>query len=131
MFEDQAVTRGKRDEGKERKWREVLGEQRRSKQSVRAFCRERGLKEASFYRWRQVIYRRDRRDAEATGAEALPSRMPALAPVMVIDGPSGDVKSSASVIEIVLDGGATVRVPSSSTSEQLGMVIDVLERSRC
>lgn len=128
MFEDQSVMRGKCDEEKERKWRGVLEEQRQSGESVRAFCRERGLKEASFYRWRQVI---GRRDAEVTQAEASTSM---LAPVVVVKERSHSNSSHferSVAIEILLRGGATVRVPCGSTSEQLGMVLDVLERSRC
>jgi hypothetical protein len=123
MVKSQAVTRGKRDGKKERKWREVLGEQRQSGQSVREFCREQGLKEASFYRWRQVI---GRRDTEATQAEV------SLASVVLVE--DRDNESSyfgPTAIEIVLCGGTMVRVPHDSTSGQLGMVLEVLGRSRC
>ena len=116
-----------RDVGKERQWRGLLRKQKRSGQSVRAFCRERGLKEASFYHWRQKIEQRDR-EVHATRSAAS-----ALAPVVVVDAPNCDAKNSAvsMAIEILFSGGTIVRVPSGSTSEQLGMVLDVLGRSRC
>jgi len=126
MVEDQAVTLGKRDEGKEQKWREVLGEYGQSGQAVREFCRERGLKEASFYRWRQVI---GRRDADGMQAEA---SIAMLAPVVVVEDRDGESSHSGpTAIEIVLRHGTIVRVPGKATREQLGMVLDALERSRC
>ena len=127
MHKSQAGGRGRRDAGKERQWRGLITEQRQSGESVRAFCRSRELREASFYHWRQKIERRDR-EVHVTRSAAS-----ALAPVVVVDVPSGDAKSSAvsATIEIVFSGGTIVRVPSGSTSEQLGMVFDTLERSRC
>jgi hypothetical protein len=98
---------------------------------VRAFCRERGLKEAAFYWWRREI---ERRDAETTQAEALPSRMPMLAPVVMVEEVCRDKTKDSeklAAIEIVLHGGTVVRVSNNSTREQLGMVLDVLERPRC
>ena len=118
---------GRRDADKERRWRGLIGKQNQIGQSVRGFCREQGLKEASFYRWRQVIRRPDR---ETMQAEASTS---ALAPVVVIEEPgNASSHSERSVtIEILLRGGTTIRVPCGSTGEQLAMVLDVLERSRC
>ena len=69
-----------RDGGKEREWREIIDGQRRSGESVRAFCRDRGLHEASFYRWRREIRLRDRK---VVGKDATH----ALTPVVVIDEP--------------------------------------------
>lgn len=125
MVKDLAASRARRNGSKERQWRGWVEKQRRSGQAVRAFCREQGLNEASFYRWRREIERRDR-DGEVTQSEVT-----ALAPVVVIDELGEDAKSSAAAIEIVLHGGTTVRVSSNATREQLGMVLDVLERSRC
>jgi hypothetical protein len=124
-----------RDGGKEREWRGVIDEQRESGSSVRAFCRGRGLREASFYRWRREIRLRDRDTAhDATTSNDTADRSPVLAPVVVIDesfGVAAQGSQSASAIEIVLGGGTTVRVPPDSTHEQLDMVLSVLERTRC
>jgi hypothetical protein len=49
MVKNQMGRRGKRNGDKERQWREILGEQGQSGESVRGFCRERGVKEAAFY----------------------------------------------------------------------------------
>lgn len=123
MAKKRAVRRNGRDKAKEQMWREVLQEYRRSRQSVRAFCRERGLKEASFYRWRKAI---GQRDAEAAQVEA------SLAPVVVVEERGNESSySGPAAIEIVLCSGTTVRVLNNSTSEQLGMVLDALGRVRC
>ena len=118
---------GKRSKAKERKWRGILDEQGQSGASIRGFCRERGLREAAFYWWRREIERRDReREASAS---------PSLAPVVMVEEASCWDKAKApeksSAIELVLCGGTVVRVPGGATREQLGMVLDVLERSRC
>lgn len=51
--------RARRDIEKEGFWRGMLGEVEGSGLSVRAFCRERGLKEAQFYAWRRELRMRD------------------------------------------------------------------------
>ncbi len=48
-----------RDPGRERFWRGVLRRQARSELGVRAFCRDAGLSEPSFYAWRRTIRQRD------------------------------------------------------------------------
>lgn len=57
----------KRDAGKEKFWREVVGEACGSGQTVREFCRQRGLKENQFYMWRRELKRRDAEAAETGG----------------------------------------------------------------
>ena len=57
----------KRDAGKEKVWREAIAEARRSGQSVREFCRQRGLKENLFYSWRRELKTRDPRSVQGRG----------------------------------------------------------------
>ena len=52
-----------RDFGKERFWRRTLRQWRRSGLSVRAFCAEHVLAEASFYAWRRIVAQRDQESA--------------------------------------------------------------------
>ena len=56
-----------------------------------------------------------------------------LAPVVVVEdrGNASNHSERSVVIEILLSGGTTIRVPCGSTGEQLAMVLNVLERSRC
>jgi len=108
----------RRDGDKERAWRERIADQRRGGGTVRAFCRERGLNENSFYHWRREIRLRDREAAgdaatpaatpgpatshdmpgrrPATMADDASGRAPALARVVVIDDPRGGACDDAS-----------------------------------
>ncbi len=123
MSKSKAGAGNRPDGGKERIWRKSIAQQQQSGESVLAFCRARGLNESSFYRWRKRIRLGDRQ------ADSTQSAPPALAPVVVVDGPLTREPSTA--IEIVLAGDCTVRVPSGATREQLGMVFAVLEPTRC
>ena len=50
--------RRRRDPEKAAFWRSIVKEQAASGLGVRAFCRDRGLAEASFYHWRRELRRR-------------------------------------------------------------------------
>ena len=49
----------RRSAEKEAFWRLVFEEHRASGQSVRAFCKQESISEASFYAWRKELERRD------------------------------------------------------------------------
>src|SRR5262245_40825822 len=83
-----------RDERKERQWRRWIDQWRVSGLSVRAFCAQHGLAQASFYAWRRVL---ERRAAE----------QPAFVPVQVV---ADATPTQASALEVVLLGGRTVRI---------------------
>lgn len=55
---------GRRDPGREGFWREAIGSWARSGQTVRGYCVEHGLKEASFHAWRRTLHRRDAERAQ-------------------------------------------------------------------
>lgn len=74
----------RRDGRKERGWRRAIADQTRSGESIRAFCRTRGLPEASFYHWRRELRLRDREGGSKETPPVLAP--PVLAPVVVIDG---------------------------------------------
>jgi len=46
------------DPGRERYWRELVQGQQQSGRSVRAYCRDAGVKESAFYWWRRELVRR-------------------------------------------------------------------------
>ena len=50
---------GKRDPKLEAKWRETMSSWEQSDQTVKAFCRDRGLTEGAFHSWRRELRRRD------------------------------------------------------------------------
>jgi len=53
------MARGQRDAGLERQWRERMAGWQASGLSVRAFCRQQGLLETSFYYWKRALRARD------------------------------------------------------------------------
>lgn len=63
------MARGRRDRALEQQWRERVAGWTGSGQSVRAFCRQHGLIETSFFYWKVVSVRR------RTVGESLPSRL--------------------------------------------------------
>ena len=72
---DESARKGRRDEGKEKFWREKLREAEASGLSTRAFCRERGLKENLFYSWRRELKLRDGEGKKGSGFVELVTRM--------------------------------------------------------
>jgi hypothetical protein len=104
-----------RDERKERQWRRRIDQWRVSGLSVRAFCAQNGLAQASFYAWRRVL---ERRAAE----------QPAFVPVQVVPVAT---PTHASALELVLADGRTVRVASGFNATTLRQLLAVLERRPC
>jgi|SRR5580704_6937840 hypothetical protein len=124
-----------RDRGKERFWRGLLREWRRSGLSVREFCIAEGVSEPSFYDWRRMIAQRDQQarrrgprqpiDDRSTGAgqpEALVGGLPLFVPLTVA--------SAAAVLEVVLERGLTVRVPAGFDAPTLRQLLAVLAEGR-
>lgn len=125
-------------------WEEVLRRWQERGQTVRAFCRGEGLRESAFYFWRQKLARGERQaGAKDSRGGAIPARPalgvarpvsprsgggPAFLPVQVV-GPG--VSEAARVVEIVLAGGCTVRVPPGFDRRTLADVLAVLETRPC
>ncbi len=122
-----------RDFGKERFWRRTLRQWRRSGLSVRAFCAEHVLAEASFYAWRRIVAQRDQ---ESAPVHAKPERdrvdraasagddAPVFVPLRVID------VATQAAFEVVLERGRVVRVLRGFDTETLRQLLAVLEEER-
>ena len=103
----------------ERRWRKWLARWERSQQSIRGFCGDHQLSEASFYVWRREIARRDREHADLSVPAT--SASPTFVPVRVIpDTP----------IEIVLSSGVVVRVPVGGDPVAVARLVAALEATR-
>ena len=127
-----AKRRTGRNAEKERRWRRLIDEQRRSGRTVKAFCDARGVRESLFYYWRGQLGGAAGETSETSGRKTKRGKTGAvLAPVVIVDGPEEDAAERAASIEIVLNRGTTVRVPTGSTREHLALVLSVLEESRC
>jgi transposase-like protein len=99
------------DRHKEHQWRQRIREWRQSGLTVRAFCARHGLAQPSFYVWRRKLAQRD-------------AAYPAFVPVQVVGQTS--VASSAA-LEVVLEGGRTIRVPAGFNAATLRQLLAVLE----
>jgi transposase len=125
----------RRDPAREKLWRRTIREQQRSGLSVRVFCEREGLTNGDFLRWRRELNRRDletRNDVSnsATSVPTEPRASPTFLPVRVVDA-DHDPSRPAPPIEIVLQGGPTVRVPPGFDPRTLGDVLAVLEGRPC
>lgn len=105
-----------RDTGKERFWREMLRRWRRDGGTVREFCAEHGLAEASFYGWRRTIAERDRQASVEPGTGDLPT----FVPLRVTPTPP------ASALEVVVGQGHIIRVTPGFDAATLRSLLTVL-----
>ena len=125
----------RRDPAREKLWRRTIREQERSGLAVRAFCVKEGLKVCNFLWWRRELNRRDRESSgslpdSSVKEPAEPSAAHVFLPVRVVDAEFAPPRT-APPIEIVLNGGPTVRVPAGFDPRTLGDVLAVLEGRPC
>jgi hypothetical protein len=140
-----------RDPAKEKQWRRLLGQWRRSGRTGRDFCAEHQLSEPSFYAWKREIARRDQErgqegDQERTarpktsrasttqasasrrsaprgsGARALPAFMQVTTDAAV---------SAAGAVEVVVASGRLLRVRRGFDAQVLRQLLAVLEEPSC
>jgi len=131
--------RGERDGDKERFWRRVVRQWRRSGRTIREFCDEGGLAEPSFYAWRRTIAERDREASEAGRRPRRGSCRPgrkrsdraAGPPVFVPVRVASAAPASTTPIEVVLGQGRVVRVAPGFDVATLRQLLAVLEEPRC
>jgi hypothetical protein len=119
-----AKKRKRRDPEKERFWRRTMRRQQQSGLTVSAFCAAEGLKDWSFHWWRRELVKRDREQPVSK-----PKDVRSFVPVQLV--PDAAVLQSASIIEIVLPAGQTVRVSLGFDAESLTGVLEVLETRSC
>jgi len=119
----------RRDPAREKFWRRTIRDQQRSGLSVRDFCHRQGLKDWSFRWWRQELARRDQLPSMAPASEPTEA-VPVFLPVRVVELQAVSPPPTPP-IEIVLDGGPTVRVPAGFDPQTLGDILTVLGGRRC
>lgn len=101
-------------------WRRIFAEYERSGGSVRAFCRERQVKEHLFYRWRRVL-----------GGEAEAGRQAEAGPRFVLVQPEGEAAAGAdSTLELLLDRGWRLRIPPGADESTVRAVLGALAAAR-
>ena len=78
-----------RDLAREQHWRSLVSEWQASGVSVREFCLQRQVKEASFYSWRRELQRRD--PPSAAKSAFVPVTVVPMAALVEVRCPSGHV----------------------------------------
>lgn len=136
---------GRRDLGKERRWRGVLARYASSGLGVREFCRREGLAESAFYAWRRTIQERDGRSGSGTsnGRRAQPSaksgrraEAPAFVPAIVTEEAPAMVTEIGTeappppALSIELSGGCVLRFVGPLAAEPLADLVLALQ-ARC
>jgi hypothetical protein len=106
-----------RDPRKERFWRRLLRQWRRSGLSVRAFCHQHGLSEPNFYAWRRTLADRD--------APAV-----AFVPVGVLPPEPPPAAAAPTGLELLLAGGRVLRIGAAFDGTTLRRLLAVLEEGR-
>jgi transposase-like protein len=91
-----------------RYWRKLIAEQEASGRKARPFCRERGIGEYSFYKWRRRLRQRD------TVQFALLETAPATAAI------------PDSALELVLRNGERLRIANDVDVSTLRLVLDAI-----
>jgi transposase-like protein len=88
------MAKHQRDQARERFWREAVSAWESSGLTVREFCRQRSVTEASFYSWRRELQRRDTQPALSSAPTFVPvSVIPAATLAVEVRCPSGHVVS--------------------------------------
>jgi hypothetical protein len=108
--EDWTMADRRHSAAKEQFWRQAIARQAWSKLSVRRFCEQEGLSEASYYTWRRELARRDRVAAQVSQT-FLPLEI---------------VPQAIAAIEIVLPDGLLVRVRPGFDRQTLGQIMTLL-----
>jgi hypothetical protein len=85
-------------------WRQRIAQQETSGQSIRAYCRERGLKEHDFYGWRQRLRK-----------QSTPARF-----ALVETKPT---EQTVPPIELMLASGDRLRIPHDAATLKLVLAV--------
>lgn len=137
------MARFQRDRSKERFWRRAVRQWRQSGQSIRAFCRERGLSEPSFHGWRRTLAERDQAADKTRRATRVASKRGHqeqngdvgrdFVPVQIVASAAPAVTASAASggIEVVVGAGRVVRIAAGFDAATLQRLLAVLEDRPC
>jgi len=118
--------RRRRSAEKEAFWRLVFEEHQASGLSVRAFCKQEALSEASFYAWRKELAKRDQGIEETR--EGSHSEASGMIPVSVVDSLPNRVASSVSTstLEVLTPSGFTLRFDDHIEPDKLRVLLHTI-----
>jgi len=89
-------------------WKKVIAEQEASGQKALPFCRERGLSQYSFYKWRERL------------------RQSNMAQFALVETAPGATASPDSALELVLRNGERLRIGNQVAAETLRIVLEAV-----
>jgi transposase-like protein len=92
---------------RDKRWQELIRQQKQSKLSVTAFCREHGVSDQSFYNWRKRL----------SGGESVR---------FALVEAGAPVTNDKTRIELILTGGDRLRIPPGIDAATLRTVVSVL-----
>jgi transposase-like protein len=92
-------------------WRRLIAEQEQGGLSVRAFCKEHGTSEHSFYQWRKRL------------REQLPMKF-------ALVETSRSAPAAVAVVEVMLASGERLRIAPGIDASTLRLVLSVLHEPR-
>lgn len=112
---------------KEAYWRKMVRQQRRSGTTIRQFCKDHEVSEASFFSWQREIAIRDRQAAGTNGSSS--SRKKQAAPPPVNAAAFIPLRlSGASAMELIHPRGHVLRIPAGFDGDCLEKVLQLLDR---
>jgi len=101
-------------------WRRIVEEARRSGQGIRAFCRERHVKEHLFYHWRGVLAREECGGGKSVGEPHF----------LLVSPQTGALAESDRMLELFIERGWRLRIPSGADEFTLRTVLAALAAAR-
>ena len=117
------MSRSRSDAEKARYWQRTISEAARSGMSIRAFCRQRRLRESQFYWWQRKL-----RASREAGTAPRPSGNGRPASFALVSDEAGATDAG---IELVLGEGRKLRIRRGVDEETLRAVLAALEQPRC
>jgi hypothetical protein len=121
----------RRSPEKEAYWRKMLHRRRRDGVSVRQFCKDHSLSEASFFSWQREIAMRDRQATDTSENGSSSSRAKQAVAQQVNPSPFIPLRlTSASAMELVHRRGHVLRIPAGFDGDCLEKVLQLLDRER-
>jgi transposase-like protein len=120
------MAKGQRDSRREGFWRRTLAQFSTSGLSVRDFCRQAKVTEASFYAWRRTI---QQRDAEQAGRSVRQrASKPTFVPLVVLDKQLGNTRADTITIELGCGSQTRVlRLPATTATDRIADLIRAVE----
>ena len=125
----------RRDPAKQRYWRTLLVEQRRSGLTIKAFCKSREVASASFYYWKReldkrTVERRPAGNSQQAAANRIATSSPRFLPVRIEELSERTSSVAAAMLELVLPSGEVLRVATGFHPNTLAQVLGVLRGAR-